>query len=389
MTVFKRKSSPHYRYDFVFEGRRYQGSTKLRNQRAAQKAEDILRGRLAERRAGIVDSKPVPLFGEFAKEFLTRVKLEIRPATYRWHLVALGLRVLPDGKLKQRDRGGLLAVFGAKRLDEIRADEIERFKQAELERGLSPCTVNRTLACLRRILFFAVKIDVLAATPFMAHKVRFLKEHGRERILSFDEERRYLAAASQPLRDIAALILEMGLRPGEACSIRRADIHFYANPRFLHIPDGKTANAVRDAPLTARAEEVLRRRVADLAEVQKAKGVKGNYLFPLRIGNGHDWAQPMNELEPAHLRALRDSKITPSFRIYDLRHTYGTRAIEGGTDPLSLMRLMGHADLKTTARYVHLSKGHLAEAQKRIEQYRATKEIAEAEARNSPVGALQ
>jgi site-specific recombinase XerD len=32
---------------------------------------------------------------------------------------------------------------------------------------------------------------------------------------------------------------------------------------------------------------------------------------------------------------------------------------------------MGHADLETTRRYVHLSKGHLEDAQKKIERFRA------------------
>jgi site-specific recombinase XerD len=53
------------------------------------------------------------------------------------------------------------------------------------------------------------------------------------------------------------------------------------------------------------------------------------------------------------------------------------------------MRLMGHADLKTTLRYVHLSKRHLAEAQAKIESYRAAREIAEAEAQQSAAGTLQ
>jgi integrase/recombinase XerD len=210
--------------------------------------------------------------------------------------------------------------------------------------------------------------------------VRFLRENGRERILSFEEERKYLAAASQPLRDVATLMLELGLRPGEACSIQREDVHLFAASPFLHVPTGKTKNAIRDVPLTERAREVLKRRLAE---------AKGDYLFPLRVGNGHDETRPMRELEPAHARALRDSKIGPAFRIYDLRHTYGTRAVEGGTDPLTLMRLMGHADLKTTARYVHLSKGHLAEAQKKIERYRAEREITEARAASNAVEAVQ
>jgi len=53
------------------------------------------------------------------------------------------------------------------------------------------------------------------------------------------------------------------------------------------------------------------------------------------------------------------------------------------------MRLMGHADLKTTLRYVHLSKRHLVEAQTKIERYRAEREIAEAEAHSGLAAAVQ
>jgi integrase len=223
----------------------------------------------------------------------------------------------------------------------------------------------------------------------VAHKVKFLKERGRERVLSFGEERCYLAVATQRLRDVATLIFEMGLRPEEACSVRCENVHFSAVPPFLHVPIGKTKNAVRDVPLTKRAEDVLRRRVSK---------ARGDYIFPLRRGrasitnplkDGLDWSRPMFELHPAHYEALEESGIKPRFQIYDLRHTYGTRAIEGGTDPLTLMRLMGHADLKATSKYVHLSKAHLAEAQKCIEHYRAVREIAEAGAQQAVVEAIQ
>ena len=124
----------------------------------------------------------------------------------------------------------------------------------------------------------------------------------------------------------------------------------------------------------------MKRRISD---------AEGKYLFPLRVGNGFDWTVPMVELQPAHVRALEVSKIAPAFRLYDLRHTYATRAIESGTDPLTLMKLMGHADLKTTLRYVHLSKRHLGEAQDKIQKYRAEREIAEAEIRNLSPEAVQ
>jgi len=379
MSVFKRKGSPHYQYDFIFMGRRCWGSTRLTNRIAAERCENNLRDRLARRRAGILDPEPAPLLRDFAKQFLDRVRPELRPNTWRGYRVSLGLRTDENGKQHERE-GALLGRFGSKRLDEITAEEIERFKQARLQDGKSPSTINRDLACLRRVLLFGVKTDVLATTPFVAHKVKFLREHGRERVLSFEEERRYLAAANPLLADVATLMVEIGLRPGEACSIRRVDVHLFAVTPFLHIPSGKTKNAVRDVPLTTMAKEVLKRRLAD---------AQGEYIFPQRVGNGHDWTEPMNELQPAHAGALEKSNVTPRFRIYDLRHTYGTRAIEGGTDPLTLMQLMGHADLKTTARYVHLSRRHLAEAQARIERYRAEREIAEAEARNTAIAATQ
>ena len=369
MSVFKINGSPFYQFDFIYRGRRYRGSTKQTNKSAAQRHESNLRQKLANDRSGILELEPPPRFSEFAEEFLDRTAHEMRGNTIRCYRNSLK---------------NIKAYFGSRRLDEISADEIEKFKQSRLQDKLSPSTINRDLAFLRRVLLFAVKVSravagrqtlpwTLLTTPFVAHGVEFLKENRRERIINFDEERRYLAAAAQPLRDVATLLVELGMRPGEVFSIRRENVHLYFAPPFVHIASGKTKNSVRDVPLTEQAKEVLRRRVAN---AQKKNGV---YVFPLRIGNGYDWTQPMNEIEPAHLHALKESRITPAFRPYDLRHTYGTRAIEGGTDPLTLMKLMGHADLKTTLRYVHLSKRHLADAQVKIERYRAQREIAEVE----------
>jgi integrase len=365
MSVFKREGSPFYQFEFIFKGRRIRGSTNHTNKTAAQRHGSNIRQRLANSRSGILELEPPPSFFQFAEEFLERTKHEMKPSTARGYRNSLA-NVKP--------------WFGAKRLDEISTDEIERYKHSRMEKKHSPSTVNRELAFLRRVLLFAVKISrpsagqqplkwTLLTTPFVAHGVKFLKENRRERIINFDEERRYLAAARQPLRDVAILMLEMGLRPGEACAIRCQDVHLFGSIH-VRIHAGKTKNARRDVPVTDRAKKVLKARLA---------AAKGEYIFPSRVGTGHDWNSPMSELDPAHRSALRECKIAPPFRIYDLRHTYGTRAIESGTDPLTLMKLMGHEELSTTDRYVHLSKRHLGEAQKKIETYRAVREIAEVE----------
>lgn len=355
MSVFKITGSPFYQFDFVFKGRRCRGSTKLTNKTAAQRYENNLREKLAKQRGGILDPEPPPLFKTFAEQFLETEKHAMESSTSRCYGISLK-------NLKPR--------FGAKRLDEITASEINAFKQSRLNDGKSASTVNRDLAFLRRVLLYGIKNDKITTTPFVGHKIEFLKEIRRERVLSFAEERKYLAAATQPLKDVATLIVELGLRPSEVFSLRRGDVHLGAVPAFVHIPAGKTENSVRDVAITQRARDVLKVRISS---------AKGEYLFPKRAGSGHDWTQPMNEIEPAHLKAVKESGVT-RFRPYDLRHTAATRAAEAGTDPLSLQKLLGHADLKTTQRYVHLSKRHLCDVQSRIEKHRAEQEIAEVEA---------
>jgi integrase len=211
-------------------------------------------------------------------------------------------------------------------------------------------------------------------------------------------------------------------------------VNLNGRPPYVHIPEGKSPKARRDVPITAKAMPVIHARLArsdareprdaqweaysqkrhrrfttrtafnkaSLAELKSELNRVGvsereieegrmrllergrGYLFPQRIGTGSDYERAMNDLHHAHDRALKASGLEPRFRLYDLRHTYGTRAIEAGVNPLTLAKLMGHADLKTTQRYVHLSKQHLGEAQKRVEEFRAVLEIADAEQSASP-----
>jgi integrase len=376
MSLYKRPDSGVYWYEFLFGGRRYRGSTKHTNLRAAERVENTLKTKLANSRFGIEELKPAPLFRDFAPRFLEMVGPELKPKASLRYAVSVGL---PDAK-KEKLARNLSAHFAAKSLDEIRADAINLYKEARLAEGRSSSTVNRDLACLRRILSKAVQLEIIPSSPFFARRVEFLREHGRERILSFEEERRYVAVAKQLLRDVATLMLEMGLRPCEVFALRPENLHLWAVSPYVHIPGGKTQNATRDVAVTVKVLPVLKARLSQ---------VRGSYLFPLRVGTGFDWNRPMTTVQKAHREALEKSGVNPPFQIYDLRHTYGTRAIEAGMDSMTLARLMGHADLKTTQRYVHLSKRHLAEAQAKVERFRAVREIAEAEAAKGASAVVQ
>ena len=100
-----------------------------------------------------------------------------------------------------------------------------------------------------------------------------------------------------------------------------------------------------------------------------------------KLNNSHDracreatvaWRE---ELEKAGLAAeAKEANI--SFVLYDLRHTFGTRqATEEKTDPFTLAKIMGHANLRTIMKYVHPDEGAQREAMKRYAEAIQRKKI--------------
>ncbi len=338
MSVYKRGGI--YWYDFWFQGQRHRGSTKLRNKTAADSAEAIRKAQLAEARAGIIRRKPCPAFEDFMNtDFLpwSEKEHQAHPRTHERYAVSAKR---------------LVAFYGSIPLDAISAGHVEEFKVTRVDE-ISPAGVNRDLAVLRLMLNLAVRQGHIGRNPVSA--VKFLQEGpGAMRVVSHEEQQRYLAAANRLLRDVATLILETGLRPEEVYTIRKENVHL--DRRYLFVPSGKTKFARRNVPLTNRALEVLKRRLAE---------AKGAYLFPHR----QDPNRSLTTVRKAHLEASRRAKIRPMFRLYDLRHTFGSRSAMAQVDLPTLKELMGHSNISTTMRYVHPTPEHKREAIRKLEQY--------------------
>ena len=78
----------------------------------------------------------------------------------------------------------------------------------------------------------------------------------KDRVLSFEEQDKYLALATPMLRDVANIMLEMGMRPDEVCRIQTENVHLKQD--YLFIPKGKTKAARRRIKLTAAAKSILK-----------------------------------------------------------------------------------------------------------------------------------
>jgi len=101
------------------------------------------------------------------------------------------------------------------------------------------------------------------------------------------------------------------------------------------------------------------------------------YIFP----SPDNPERPIGSVRKAHDGAVRRAKVKPAFRLYDLRHTYASRAVMAGVDLPTLGALLGHTTIQMTMRYVHPAEEHKKEAARRFENFKALSAIKLAEGR--------
>ena len=304
--------------------------------------EAAYRTQLAKGEVGLKDRAPVPTLKEF-------VEKDFRPwmvSTFADKLKTLayynnGLRRLSEYE----------PLWGTK-LDEITGDRIAGYVRKRRE-TVSVATINRELQALRRVLKVAEEWGRTGRTV----KVKMLPgERRRERVLTGDEERAYLAAAAEPLKSIATLLVDTGMRPEEAFRLRWEHVSFETG-RIL-VTHGKTAAARRSLPMTDRVRHMLEGRYL------KSGRPTSGWVFPAPTRSGH--AEP-STVKKQHARALRDSGIAHCV-LYTWRHTFLTRLGESKCDPWTLGRIAGHSTIGISARYVHAGDDAVLNAMKQLER---------------------
>ena len=341
MAVFKRGNV--WWYKFVFRGQEIRQTTRQSNKRAAEQIEAVHKTRLAKGEVGIQERGPVPALKVFAPRFMEAVETRsaAKPRTVAFY----------REKLKRLLEFDALA---SAKLDQIDEALIERFVQRQRKR-VAPATVNRQLATLRRLLRLAQEWKVIDRIP----RIRLLPgERNREFVLGFEQERVYLAFVPQPLRDIALLLLDTGMRVGEALNLRWADVHLdpaqNAKQGYIRIWEGKSKYAKRNLSLTDRAAAMLRQRYDRDRE---------GYVF----AEGNKKPMLGTSLNHQHQKIRTALKLPADFVIHSFRHTMLTRLGEAGADAFTIMRIAGHSSVTISQKYVHPTPESIERAFERLQ----------------------
>jgi integrase len=95
-----------------------------------------------------------------------------------------------------------------------------------------------------------------------------------------------------------------------------------------------------------------------------------------------------SQIRTAFEAALARAGIT-GFRFHDLRHTVASHLVMRGASLKDVQEILGHADLRMTNRYAHLSPAHLRGAVERLEGLTPTLEGTASAHKSAQSGKIQ
>jgi integrase/recombinase XerD len=233
--------------------------------------------------------------------------------------------------------------------DQLGPADIRSYQAYLIEdRKLEARTVGLYTAGLR---FLFVKT---LRRPYLLEELPYPKQPRRlPIILSQDEAARLIESASNLFhRALLMTLYSTGMRRAELCQLKVEDID--GGRMVIHIRHGKGGKD-RDVPLDPKLRETLR-------EYYRWMRPK-TYLFP-GIEKGWRADKPISSKVPweACAQAAQRAGITKRVTPHLLRHSFATHLIENGADLPTVQTLLGHADLRATSIYLHLSQRHLKAA---------------------------
>ncbi len=323
-----------------------------------KEAEQALAQMVAEQARGLLMDPSRLTTRDFALEYLRRLEREgLRPNSIRLAQgeLAYALPSLKDPKAHD--------PLGRMRLQEVKPVHVRAAVDRVIEAGYAPRTVARVLMRLKALFREALRLELVARNPAEAIQVRLPKGEKAARALEPEEVARLLEAAeASRSRDMALLLrlmLETGLRRGEALALQWGDVDLErgevrvwrawakvgSKGAFTPL---KTSTAKRVVPLPLGLLRRLKARKEELLERLNPEEVDGLHL----VGG----VKPVDPDAFNHyLRRLAERAGLGRVRVHDLRHTWATLALSRGIPLEVVSERLGHASPTITLNvYRHL-----------------------------------
>jgi integrase len=223
---------------------------------------------------------------------------------------------------------GLINSLGQKNLDDITPKDVE-LAVIENSTGRSDSTFNHYVTMIKRVYNYGLELELIEKSPVKIKKKTV--DDKRNVFLSKIQAKALLEACkknqSPYLHDMVYIALYTGLRLGEVRTLRPTDVR----NKFIYVrPEISKTGKGRVVPIPDHLVKFL--------EVSK-------------FDYNHDVKKSFDKVT---------KKLgLPNVRFHDLRHTYASWLVQGGTDLYQVKELLGHSSIELTQRYAHLVPGKI------------------------------
>jgi len=277
------------------------------------------------------------MFDDAAMEWLCEVKNGKKLSTYV--------------KYSQVYRSHLKKAFQDMRLYEMTDTSMKE----RISESMSDSLQKSVYCVLNQILQF-ISQHYLISMPYIRKEAAGVRNKPIELFTKSEQSRLFpvLSCKIDIYKTAILLSLYTGLRLGEVCALKWADIDF--KNRILSVKRTVQRICVEGCRTKTILLETEPKSGYSRREIPLSAGI---LKLLLRFQSGNEYVFGGNKpMEPRtlqyHFKKILEESGLPAKNFHILRHTFATNCIEGGTDVKSLSEILGHSDVQITLnRYVH------------------------------------
>ena len=264
-------------------------------------------------------------------------------------------------------RNHVYPLIGSKRMSLIRPPDVAVLIEKLKSQGYAPGTCNRALVLLRYGYALAIRWQINGIENNPVKDVKNLVDDNKiERYLTQAQMQTLMQevckSESQMLEHIVLFLIYTGARKREVLDAKWQDIDWAL--KSWRIPKTKSGK-IRHIPLSTGAMQLLEKlrstRLVSIVEVLRPA------LTPSTCDpSACIFASPKTGKAYVSFYyswdAARKRAGLPDLRVHDLRHSFASFLVNAGRSLYEVQELLGHADIRTTSRYAHLSRERLIAA---------------------------
>lgn len=283
--------------------------------------------------------------------------IELMKANVKFKLDTNQVSEMQDRRLMATIKNIAKSEITKKRIEEITPEEIQYYLNSI--KYYSNSVIRKIFEQFTQSYRYAMNRGYITKNPMVnVIKPKSDKLDKQVRALTTDEQKAFVEWLLQqnlkscPYKNVYLMQMFMGFRVGEVLALKNSDIDlahgmvnvdktltFDINGNSVMGRQTKTFAGMRTLPIPQMLYQYFVEQMKSSSEKENPL----NLLFNPPLGtytNSHH----VNDMLKKYLKNLEITGITT----HSLRHTYGTRCIEGGMEPVVLQRLMGHKNITVT-----------------------------------------